>query len=79
MVKHNFVLEEYIHFLKSYPYNGNHYHFRLKDTCIDVSYLEAEKETDTYIEIDDNISYSVSGNNIDGYIITEWRMRNEKQ
>lgn len=25
------------------------------------------------VEIDKDISYTISGNNIDGYIITEWR------
>lgn len=79
MRKHNFALEEYICFLKNYPYDKKHYIFRIKDMCIEVSYLAAEKTADTSFELDDNIPYSVSGNNIDGYIITEWRKNNGNQ
>lgn len=71
MLKHSFVLEEYISFLKNYPRGKTHYFYKADDKCIAVSYLEADRTADTQLEIDDNISYSVSGNNIDGFIITE--------
>ena len=79
MKSHSFVLEEYISFLKSHPYGEAPYLYRKDDMCIYVSYLEANKTADTRFEIDDNIPYSVSGNNIDGFIITEWREQNEGQ
>lgn len=73
MESHGFVLEEYISFLRDYPYKKSPYLYTATDMHISVSYLEANNTDDTYFEIDDSIPYSVSGNNIDGFIITEWR------
>ena len=73
MVNKGFVLEEYISFLKNYPYGKAQPYFQeTKDMCAAVSYLEADKTADTRFEIADNAPYSISGNNIDGFIITEW-------
>ena len=71
MVNNDFVLEEYISFLKKYPRGKTHYFHKTENECITVSYLEANRTADTQFEIDDNNLYSVSGNNIDGFIITE--------
>lgn len=73
MKKHKLVLEEYIEFLKQYHYSEKHYLYVQEQMHVSVSYLKAEETRDTQFDIDDNIPYSVSGNNIDGYIITEWR------
>ena len=78
MEKHGFVLEEYISFLKSCPYGKAPYLYSKGDMHVSVSYLEAHKITDTHFEIGDNVPYSVSGNNIDGFIITEWRKRHDR-
>lgn len=78
MAKHSFTLEEYIDFLKNYPYGKKHYLYDAGGMCIAVSYLKADKTADTRFELDDNIPYSVSGNNIDGFVITEWRKKNEE-
>ncbi len=77
MKNHGFVLEEYVLFLKSHPYGEAPYLYRKDDMCVYVSYLKANKITDTHFEIDDDVPYSVSGNNIDGFIITEWRKQND--
>lgn len=71
MVKHGFVLEEYISFLKNFPRGETHYLHKAEDKCIAVSYLRADRTADTQLEIDESIPCSVSGNNIDGFIITE--------
>ena len=47
--------------------------FSIHDICVAISYLKANKTADTQFEIDDTVPFSVSGNNIDGFIITEWR------
>lgn len=73
MAKHDFVLEEYISFLRAYPYGIQPYFYNSNGMHIAVSYLEASKTTDTVLEIDDTNPYSISGNNIDGFIITQWR------
>lgn len=72
MLKHGFVLEEYISFLKNYPHGKTHYFHNAKDKHIAVSYLEADRMADTQLEIDDNVLYSLSGNNVDGVIVTEY-------
>lgn len=78
MESHGFVLEEYLSFLKNYPYGKKTYVYISEDICVSVSYLEANKITDTYFEICDDVPYSVSGNNIDGFIITEWRQQHDR-
>lgn len=78
MEKYGFVLEEYIFFLKKYPYGKSPYVYQGKAGYIEVSYLKAEA-ADTIFEISENNAYSVSGNNIDGFIITERRTQNEGQ
>jgi len=42
---------------------------------LSVSYLEAEKGKNTCLEIDERMAYSISGNNVDGYIITTAALR----
>lgn len=79
MEQHGFVLEEYISFLKGYPYGKAQYFYNTKDLRVMVSYLEACQGADTRFEIDDAIPYTVSGNNIDGYIITAWRESCERK
>lgn len=70
MTDNGFVLEEYISFLKKYPHGKSFYACETYGTKWAVSYLEADKTADTRLETEDNIPYSVSGNNIDGFIIT---------
>lgn len=69
----DFSLEEYHAFLKRYPYEQQHYLYSSGGTCFSVSYLEAQKTRNTRFQIADSIPFSVSGNNMDGFIITERR------
>ena len=73
MTAQGMVLEEYIRFLKKYPYDGEHFSYAVKNLDVSVSYLEADEEADTRLDIDKHLAYAVSGNNVDGYIITSWR------
>lgn len=72
MDRHGMVLEEYMDFLKQYPYGKECYCYRTQERDIWVSYLRAEKEGDTCLELEEGAVYSASGNNMDGYIITVW-------
>lgn len=78
MAEHRFVLEEYIAFLRKHPFGDSPYLHKVKGNCILVSYLKADSAADTAFEIDDSYPYSISGNNIDGFIITQWRNQNGK-
>lgn len=70
-----FTLEEYIDFLKGYPCEGEHLIFRNGEQIIEIYYLEASTQQ-TGICIEDIIPYQISGNNVDGFIITIWRNGN---
>jgi len=71
------TLEEYIAFLRQFPYHKTHYLHKSSNMCISVSYLKASKTSDTQIQIDDSLPYTISGNNVDGFIITQWRKERE--
>lgn len=73
---HNFSLEEYHEFLKQYPYGKKRYLYSSRGIHFSVSYLAARTEADTRFGIANHIAFSVSGNNMDGYIITERRDQN---
>ncbi len=58
----NFCLEEYISFLKQFTYPHNPLNYKENK----IYYLPFQKET--FIEL--NKDYTISGNNIDGFILT---------
>lgn len=70
MAEQDLVLEEYIDFLKEYPYGERCYSYVSKNSEISVAYLKAEEGKDTRLDMEEAIAYTVSGNNVDGYIIT---------
>lgn len=71
MAENNLTLEEYITFIKQFHHYRNPYIFKKDGHEISVSYLKAQPDGFTILET--NMPYSVSGNNTDGFIITEWR------
>lgn len=73
------TLEEYFAFIKQFPYGKRSFNYRKNHRHFAISYIEAERGTDTKFEIDDDIPYSVSGNNVDGFILTEWRDGNDRK
>lgn len=78
MVEYGFVLEEYILFLKKYSYGKSPYVYQSKSGDVEVSYLKATK-VNTIFETNEKNACSISGNNIDGFIITERRVQNGGQ
>jgi D-alanyl-D-alanine dipeptidase/carboxypeptidase len=78
MTELGLTLEEYHVFLKQYPYGEKRFLYRTGNQNIEVSYIKATAGADTEFEIEDNIPYSVSGNNADGFVLTEWRNGNDK-
>lgn len=67
----NLSLEEYIGFIRRFPYGGNH--FQLVHNQRNMEIFHVEVEGDTVVEIPDEGIYEVSGNNVDGCIVTVWR------
>jgi D-alanyl-D-alanine dipeptidase/carboxypeptidase len=72
MTKFGLTLEEYHDFLKQYPLEKKHFLYRTGNQNIEVSYIKTAAGVDTEFEIEDHILYSVSGNNADGFVLTEW-------
>lgn len=73
MTEHDFTLEEYVDFLRDYPHEDSPYLYSHRGMEFSVSYQKAAEQENTVITLQDQRPYSVSGNNADGYIITEWR------
>lgn len=67
------TLEEYTEFIKKYTFGSRPYIRREKGMILTVSYIPAAKNGETEICLDGLYPCSVSGNNKDGYILTEWR------
>lgn len=72
MSENNMTLEEYVDFIREFPYGRNPYKLETGGQTIHISYLKAE-EGCTRAEMDETVPCCISGNNIDGFIITEWR------
>lgn len=64
--KNDFVLEEYIEFLKRFNHPNNPYIFKNHKRQFELFYLEAEK---CYLE--ESAPFAISGNNSDGFIIVK--------
>lgn len=69
-------LEEYVKFIKKYKYGKEHLITESDGMEIGVGYVPA-KGKQTVITIPEKSVCQVSGNNVDGFIITLWRDRNE--
>lgn len=76
MTELGLTLEEYLSFLKQFPHGSNAYLYQKSGICIAISYLEASKDGETCASLNADLPYSISGNNQDGFVITEWRRRN---
>lgn len=72
MKAYGFCLEEYLDFLRQYSYPKRPYLFQTEKQKAEISYLPAGIGN-IQIQIDEQIPYMISGNNMDGYIITQWR------
>lgn len=76
MEKNDLTLEEYMEFVKRFPYDGSRYTLQSGSRKIRVSYLSDRPEyrASVPLRLPDGLpcACTVSGNNIDGYIITEW-------
>ncbi len=72
MEQENLALEEYISFVKKYPHGQKVYSFNKNGMRAFISYLEAEQGQTTVLEMEEDYPYTVSGNNVDGFILTQY-------
>ncbi|HBA64328.1 MAG TPA: peptidase M15 [Lachnospiraceae bacterium] len=73
ITEHQLTLEEYLFFIRQFRHGRASYHFRRNSQEISVSWLEADGNGCGEACLDTELPYSISGNNFDGFIITEWR------
>lgn len=71
MVENGLILEEYIPWLQQFDSPLHPYCIRLSGRAVYVSYIPASQPL-TRIEINDAAPYMISGNNVDGFILTQW-------
>lgn len=68
MAERGLALEEYIAWLRSFPY-GNR---RLRCQDAFLSFLPAVPQAPTRADRPDRMPCALSGNNVDGFLLTEW-------
>lgn len=71
MVENHQTLEEYTEYIKQFDSPLHPYCIRIKGRAIYVSYIPAAPEQTT-IEVNEAAPYMVSGNNVDGIVLTQW-------
>ena len=72
MMEQSYSLEEYHDFLKGYSYGEKHLYIKHGKENLEVFYLPI-KSGITSIDILEDTIHQVSGNNMDGFIITLWK------
>lgn len=75
MAEHGMTLEEYIDFLRRFSYGHKPCRMSRHNQVIDVSFQKADlrKDAQLRLELEECLSFEISGNNVDGFIITQWR------
>ena len=73
--ENGFSLEEYIEFIKAYQEDCKLVYKETFGTEVEIYYIPANDDK-TLIAIPENCVYQISGNNIDGFILTVWRKNN---
>lgn len=72
MQENGFSLEEYTQFIKAYLEDNKYLFEQAHRAGIEIYYVPA-KDDKTLIKIPENCVYQISGNNIDGFVVTIWR------
>lgn len=75
MYENNLCLEEYLALLQSHTYEGEHITVDCDGKSYEIYYIAASLDeegniTDTAVYVPENLPYTVSGNNYDGFVVT---------
>ena len=65
VVENGFCYEEYVDYLRQYPFDGEHLLYTLDGTEYEIYYVEGLE-----VPVPESGTYTVSGNNVDGFIVT---------
>ena len=70
MTQQGICMEEYIDYLKQFPFGRQHLQIEDYDgKRYEIYYVKAE-EGDTQVPVPTGRAYTLSGNNVDGFIVT---------
>jgi D-alanyl-D-alanine dipeptidase/carboxypeptidase len=69
----NFTLEEYTDYLKHFTYHNNRLHLKSHSRDFEIFYVSVQDTHEAIVEIPDDTPYQVSGNNVDGVVVTLWK------
>lgn len=71
LIKNNEItLEEYIARVKAYTYETSHWYCEFEGSTYEVYYAPVSKEAKTVVYVPNDKEYTVTGNNVDGFIVT---------
>ena len=71
MQENGFSLEEYIQFIKAYSEDNKYLYEQTHGNKIEIYYVPAKGDK-TQIKEPENCAYQISGNNMDGFVVTVW-------
>ena len=74
--ENGFSLEEYMDFIKEYREDCKLVCKEASETKVEVYYIPANEDK-TFVTIPKKCSYQISGNNVDGFIVSVWRKNDE--
>ncbi len=72
MTENNLTLEEYTEYIKQFDSPLHPYCIRVGGRAVYVSYIAAGS-AQTVVEVNETAPYYISGNNVDGFVLTQWR------
>ena len=75
MKEADLALEEYMEFLKDFRYDRRYIYRQAAGTEAEIYYIPIDDDKDT-ITVSESGVCRISGNNVDGFIVTVWRKRN---
>lgn len=70
MTENNLCLEEYLNALRAYQADGQHLLVNTDISSYEIWFVPAADGETTPISVPNGVAYSISGNNIDGFIVT---------
>ncbi len=70
-----FTLEEYTDYLRQFPYGREHLHFQSRQRDFELFHVPVREGETSVAEISGDAPYQISGNNVDGVILTLWKGR----
>ncbi len=72
MNTYGFCLEEYLDYLKDFPYEGRHLEVHVENKSFELFYKKAEDDL-TELTLPGYLPFQVSGDNREGFVFTLWR------